>query len=461
MAMKTKKKSNAANMLHFGAATRDITPNHHVWLDGYNGRETTSAGIKEPLALGCLAVSDGNKTVLMICVDLLGIEHTVCTKLFKLLKKEVGITYPDVMLACSHTHFAPTMRNDGFAGAPGYFVTPDSNYLDDFCIKIIEAAKESLRNMKPGHMEIARPLAPQVHYNRRTRCKTDGSVTNNFLYPEKPEDWEFRPVDSELSILRFRDDSGIRAVLVNFACHPVTGWGVRNVSEDMISADFPYYLRETIQAHYNCPVFFSLGAAGDVVPIDRLGDCRQRIGSVLGNTAILADRQFQTDKSGKLATAGETVKAMPRAKFKHAEIERNFAKIMAEHGPRLLDTDKPDKASIYGTPAGEEIELAIARTYQSRLYPENSFDVPIQFMRIGETVMVSLPFEVMSDISLAMKAKFHQSVLVSCANGYQGYLPLAHEFERGGYEVSIPAMHFASDTGDRILKTILKKLSSF
>ena len=78
--------------------------------------------------------------------------------------------------------------------------------------------------------------------------------------------------------MRFRDDGGIRAVLVNFACHPVTGWGIKNVSEDMVSSDYPHYLRETIKASYGCPVLFSLGAAGDVVPIDRLGDCRQMIG---------------------------------------------------------------------------------------------------------------------------------------------------------------------------------------
>ena len=110
-----------------------------------------------------------------------------------------------------------------------------------------------------------------------------------------------------MTIMRFRDDSGIRAVLVNFACHPVTGWGIRNVSENM----------------------------------------------------------------------------------------------------------------------------------------------------------VSLPFEVLPEIGLAMKAQFPNSVLVSCANGYHGYLPLEHEFKRGGYEVSIPAMHFESDTGDQVLKAILKKLGAF
>jgi hypothetical protein len=75
--------------------------------------------------------------------------------------------------------------------------------------------------------------------------------------------------------------------------------------------------------------------------------------------------------------------------------------------------------------------------------------------------MTVLPFEVLSEISLTMKKQFPHSVLVSCANGYQGYLPLEHEFKRGGYEASISAAHFAPGTGDRVLKAVLAKLATF
>ena len=156
-----------------------------------------------------------------------------------------------------------------------------------------------------------------------------------------------------------------------------------------------------------------------------------------------------------------TVKTSTRTKNDPVKTKRELAKIMAEHGPRLLDPGKPEGSQIYGTTAWDKFTPVVVHAYESKLYPENSFDIPVQFVRIGETVMVSLPFEVLSEIGLAMKAQFPNSVLVSCANGYHGYLPLEHEFKRGGYEASIPAMHFAPDTGDRVLKAILKKLKSF
>jgi hypothetical protein len=46
--------------------------------------------------------------------------------------------------------------------------------------------------------------------------------------------------------------------------------------------------------------------------------------------------------------------------------------------------------------------------------------------------------------------------MASCAAGYQGYLPLAGEQGRGGYELGDSTNHFAPDTGDRLLAAALR-----
>ncbi|HPN84042.1 MAG TPA: hypothetical protein PK821_01780 [Victivallales bacterium] len=459
--MKRDSDRNEKPFIKFGVATKDITPKKPLWLDGYFGRARPYVSVREPLSLGCLAVSDGTKTVLLFCIDSLGLQHSICLEIFSMLEREVGIDYPDVMLSCSHTHFAPAMRWEGFAGVEGYFISPDQEYLEDLFAKILAAAKESISNMKVGVMETARTYVPQVHFNRRTRRKSDGRIKTSFLYPSNPEELDFSPVDSELFMLRFKDESGVRAVLANFACHPVVNYGERAVSEDMISADFPHYMRETIRAAYGCPALFSLGAAGDVVPMDRYVENRRVIGEILGNSVVLSERRFKADESAKIATASIALKAKTRRNIDSEEAEREFYKLMAEHGPKLFDPEKPAGSQIYGTPEWEKYNPVIAHYYESKLYGKSSFDIPIQFMRIGESVMVSLPFEVLSEIGIEMKKSFPNSVLVSCANGYNGYLPMKHEFDRGGYEISAPAMHFAPDTGDRVLEAILQKLKSF
>ena len=98
---------------------------------------------------------------------------------------------------------------------------------------------------------------------------------------------------------------------------------------------------------------------------------------------------------------------------------------------------------------------------RSRLYPANTHTVGAQLLKIGRTMLVGLPFEVLSEIALRMKARFPDSVLVSCAGGYQGYLPLSYEYDRGGYEASEMSTHFVAGTGDRLLEAVLDRLGTF
>ena len=54
-----------------------------------------------------------------------------------------------------------------------------------------------------------------------------------------------------------------------------------------------------------------------------------------------------------------------------------------------------------------------------------------------------------------MKERFPHTALISCAGGYQGYLPLEYEYARGGYEASERATHFEPGTADRLLDAVL------
>ena len=65
------------------------------------------------------------------------------------------------------------------------------------------------------------------------------------------------------------------------------------------------------------------------------------------------------------------------------------------------------------------------------------------------------PFEVLAEISLRLKAAHPNAFLLSCCGGYQGYLPLAYEYDRGGYEASAASTHFAPGTADRLLEAII------
>ena len=63
--------------LRVGFACRDITPAPGIDLSGFGFRFGASLGSLEPLEVGALAVSDGDQTVLLFSLDLIGLtlEH--------------------------------------------------------------------------------------------------------------------------------------------------------------------------------------------------------------------------------------------------------------------------------------------------------------------------------------------------------------------------------------------------
>ena len=255
-------------VLQCGAAVRDITPSQPVSLHGYATRNRFSEETpsypdapSEPIVLGCLCLDDGAQRVLIVTADMVGISSSVCAELYSLLHEAVGITFPNVLLSCSHTHFAPALQVADCHPLPGPLGNePDPRFVADFQRKLVEAAKEAVEMLQPVTMETARVRAGALSYNRRWRT-TDGKVTMHLQYPldkQRKEDPTLldssAPVDDMLTVWRFRaaapatsdQQPTIVAALLNWGCHPVTGGrdldGVRDfyrISADYVRINLP------------------------------------------------------------------------------------------------------------------------------------------------------------------------------------------------------------------------------
>jgi len=430
--------------LQFGTSIRDITPSEPVMLHGYAARTRRSNGISEPLRLGALAVADGSTTVLLITVDTVGIHSTEVATLKEAIESRTGIGGDAIMIAASHTHFAPQISVGSFASPDIGFYAPEPSVVERTREAAVSAAAESIRDLQDGRLEVLRIPVPSVAFNRRT-VRTDGSVETNFRYPEHAGELSFSPIDNEVTALRFRSDAGTGAVFVNFGCHPVTGGHDQERDYYRVSSDYVHYLRRSIEDAWGLPVFFTLGAAGDVVPRDRYGESRRRIGSIIGESVVLADRMFH-EFEGAIATRSFTMPVETISTVDAAKAEASY--------------EDERKRSIAAGEATDGFADALLARFRGHLYPENRYDVPVQLMRIGPVKLAALPFEVLSEFSLKMKAEDSDSVLVSCSGGYQGYLPFEYEYGRGGYEASERSTHFTPGTADRLLERVVSELAS-
>lgn len=64
----------------------------------------------EPITVGVIALDDGTTQLLLVTFDMIGVGPAAAAGLYELLEREVGFGFPNVLLSCSHTHFAPGLQ---------------------------------------------------------------------------------------------------------------------------------------------------------------------------------------------------------------------------------------------------------------------------------------------------------------------------------------------------------------
>ncbi|MFM9147723.1 MAG: hypothetical protein ACKORI_06330, partial [Verrucomicrobiota bacterium] len=101
------------------------------------------------------------------------------------------------------------------------------------------------------------------------------------------------------------------------------------------------------------------------------------------------------------------------------------------------------------------------RTLSAAERKEETVDVILQAFRIGENVIVGIPFETFAEIGLALKKEspFARTMVVGLANGRHGYLPTPGQHELGGYETWLGTCHVQEDASELIMRELRAMLA--
>lgn len=426
-----------------GCSLKDITPDFPVILHGCGHRNDYSDGVEDPLAVGVIAIRDGEKTVLLITIDSLGVTMKDCQRIYKVVEEATGVKFPDVFIFSSHTHFAPNFCDyyvTMFGGRFPMGVVPgDDRYFEFFAVRLREALAEALDSLEPCSLETIDIPLPALNFNRRTIDKATGKCVNNYIYPPNPEDFIFPPVDPDLSAWRFvKQDGTPKAILARYSCHPVTG----GQSYETISPDFPGFFRKSVAELCGCPGFFMQGNAGDVVPMRRHGNCRADLGDIMARSIRMSELKFRKVADDTLKTDLDWVSAkLNRFQEGYREVAEERWQQALAHARTLDHYDDDLWAESY-------------RHGAARLYPEDIVQVPVQALRLGDRIIIGTPFEVVSAIGLQLREACPNAVMTTLTGGNEMYLPLASDFPNGGYETDWGA-NFAPETGDNLSKTAI------
>lgn len=433
-----------------GVSVVNITPPIGFPMAGYGGRDRGCETVDDELFAKALVLDDGEKKLALVTTDLVGIPPDFTEEVRSVVEARTDIPGENIVICASHTHFGPALRRLNYMPEEAQEEFHES-YVQNAARLIAGAVRMANDSLREARLGFGMGEAGKLVFNRRTK-RPDGKVVMSFRFPkpEEAKELTFGPTDPDVGVVRI-DDAGGRpiAVLINFACHPVC-------SVDRlyaISADYPGYAMRVVEKVRGGVCMFSLGCAGNIVPIEREGDARRWIGTALGAEVLKVLEGIETDSDVKLKVVRRTVelplKPLPSPDELRKEIEETERAI--EEAERR-GAPYPEISALRGKLQKAKRTLLIAEEAKGR----RKVKTEIRALRVGELKLACLPGEVFVEIGLSIKKKHPRTFVLSLCNDSLNYVPISSAYDEGGYEPDTTTLDRGA--GEMLLQETLKLL---
>lgn len=398
--------------LLLAAVSLDVTPPPGHRLDGYSAREATATGTADPLRATMIWLStEDSPGVLWLSLDAIAVGTELAAELSAAAGAAAGIPPSCVLVCASHTHSAPA----GWTGQ----IHP-----------VIPALREpSLYEPLLAAVASASLVRTPVRASWRS-IEVIGVGTNRHR--------RNGPHDNTAGVLTLHSvaDETLRAVLLDFACHPTT-YGPENL---LYSADWPGATR-TALAHLTSTgtepvVGFLQGAAGDVSPrFTRQGRGAPEVERLGG---LLATRVAEALTEPGLSLPSEA-----------PTIRRTTVSLKVRDLPSPIDLKAIVTTAESDVHGGEEDPAQrIAQTRldgargQALMAAANlpaALDLPISVVKLGEVAWVHLPVELFASHGCYLQADSPHPItrVIGYTDGYYGYVVDPDAAHHGTYEALI------------------------
>ena len=443
--------------LQAGFARVNINPPLGIDINGYWVRRNAS-GFLDNLEANALALRNGDKTVVLIAVDNVGIAQIYYDEFRNAVSEKVGLPLDAIFLHCTHTHTGPstmiTERDYTEQEFPNYKKLSD-DYKEFLLVRCVDVAKLAIVDLKPAKMGYGVGVAPNIAFVRRYRMK-DGSVKTNpgVLNPDIVA--PIGQVDERVSVVRFDREGADTIVLTNMGNHPDT------VGGNLISGDWPTLTRHYVEkALDNTKCIFFNGMQGDVNHVNV--HPTKGVFNGMFNDFDGCSRGYEHTKYMARVVTGGVLQAFDKVNYvendelkfmqKTVQIPANKSETddleLAEKYLQLhkegKDEESPFKAMMLTTVLAES-----QRIVRMKSAPDN-FPFLLSAISIGDVALIGIPGEPFNAIGRALKETEGYDLVIPCCivNGYIGYFPMQDSYDEGGYEAR--SSSFKAGVGEKII----------
>lgn len=417
------------------SASVDITPPLGTRING-DFISHFAHTIHDKLYSKALALKSGANTIVMVVVDICYMQDDFLRPIRKEIHLQTGLAEKDMLFCSTHTHSAGAVA-DLLLGAA------DLPYTRKLPSLIIQSVLLALNNLRPAQIGFGAVDVPEHVLCRRYAMKqgykaynpVSGGLDEIKTNPFGAEDQIIAPVanmDTQLSYLAVKGmDGHWIGLLANYSLHYIGDFAPGILSADYFG-EFAGQLKTVLRAEEGFVGMLSNGTSGEANIWDFLGQKEYPKGDfektkmIAGDLAIkiaasVADLNWEVEFD--ISTAYEELR-LPVNKPSSQEVDQAKATIEGFNfqNVKLIDDDALRK--IY---AREQILLNEG--------PDEEI-LPVQAIKIGTGVIGALAGEFFAETGLWLKenSPVKSYFSIGLANGVVGYVPPAHEIDRGGYE---------------------------
>ncbi len=344
-----------------------------------------------------MAVKKGGETVVLVNIDLVGVNDTFTGLVKQEIFNKHHIPASAVLLNMSHTHFAPVTQD--WLTWEEQNQRPDSIYLYSIVRNgILASVDNALESLAPA----------EIYFGRGT---TDIGFQRSL--PDHPELY-----DNSVDVIKVDyTDREQDNYLFLAACHPVHS--TAGTLHYTISANFPGVARKLVEERTGTSNSLYLqGAAGDINPRDN-GEYIS--GEKLANEVIAVLNRPMNEINGPISFYLDTIN-IPIEPWTKDEIIAF----------KTESIDKPGNLSAERNVRWSDLML---KHYEAGTMP-TSLPVYVQTLNIGNWKLVGFSRETTTEYSLGIKDLWPDK-LISVAgftNDVSSYLPTMLHIEKRGYE---------------------------
>jgi len=444
-----------------GASQVDITPPLGTII-GVDFFSHYARFIHDPLFAKALVFEKEGFKLAIVIVDICIMPSELMSEIKSGIEKKTGISPQNIMLSSTHTHGAADV-----AGLLSGAV--DIAYrmkLPGLIVKAVDHAAKKLKPAKiasgsvdvPEHLLCRRYLMEEGYIALNPVTGKPDQVKTNPFGAEHLIKEHAAPTDPGVGFLAVKgiDDSWI-ALLGNYSMHYVGDWHVDTITADYYG-EFSRQIQQKLNADDDFVGMMSYGTGGDVNIWDFMHPDRypkeqfaktKLIAGDLSEKVFKALNKVQWENDPSLIVQNTEFELSVR---KPSVDDLNASKKkLTENDFDNLEINSEGMLMIY---AREQILL--------NEYPDTSISA-IQAIKIGKLIIGALGGEFFSETGLLLKKSIpgNNYFTICLANTYGGYIPPAHELERGGYETWRARSSFLESSAEyKIRKELLELIQN-